>query len=33
MLAHIKTQVKNSWMPDGGFLLDKILGMTIKFDS
>ena len=33
MLAHIKTQVENSRMPESGFSLDEILGMTIKFDS
>ena len=32
MLAHIKTQVENSGMPESGFSFDEILGMTIKFD-
>ena len=32
MLAHIKAQVENSRMPEGGFSLDEILGMSIKFD-
>ena len=32
MLAHIKTQVKNSQMPEGGFSLDKIMHLSIKFD-
>ena len=29
MLAHIKTQIENSRMPESGFSLDEILGMTI----
>ena len=33
MIEHIKTQVENSPMPEGGFSLDGILEMTIKFDS
>ena len=33
MFAHIKTQVENSRMPESGFSLDEILGMSIKFDS
>ena len=33
ILAHIKTQAENSWMPENGFSFDKILRMTIKFDS
>ena len=32
MLAHIKKQVENSRMAESGFSLDKILGMTIKFE-
>ena len=33
MLAHIKTEVENSRMPESGFSLDETLGMSIKFDS
>ena len=32
MLADIKTQVKNSRMTEGGFSLDKTMGLSIKFD-
>ena len=31
IFAHIKTQVENSRMPESGFSLDEILGMTIEF--
>ena len=32
MIAHIKTQVENSRMPEGGFSLDKIMSLSIKFN-
>ena len=31
MLAHIKTQVENPWMPESGFSLDKIMHLYINF--
>ena len=32
MLTHIKTQVENSRMAEGGFSLDEIMHLSIKFD-
>ena len=32
MLAHIKTQIENPQMPGGGFSLDKMKHLPIKFD-
>ena len=32
MLAHMQAQVENSRMPESGFSLGKILGLTIKSD-